>query len=240
MSSNDVRTRPADHGAIRLELTGGGALASSLVVSVNEFCDQVEDAVSGGDRPLGVVLISPGTGPEPEEVGIRLVNRWERVLRRVERLGAVTIAVVERDCAGPAVELLLATDYRLGAANANLALPVGTGQFWPGMVLHRLANQLGVSRTRQLLLRSPELPAARAAELGLLDEITEDLAGSLAAAVESFRTVDGPEFAVRRRLLLDAPTTTFEDALGVHLAACDRSLRRAAKDVADSAAMATL
>jgi isomerase DpgB len=31
--------------------------------------------------------------------------------------------------------------------------------------------------------------------------------------------------SVRRRLLQDSLSTSFEDALGVHLAACDRALR---------------
>ena len=31
---------------------------------------------------------------------------------------------------------------------------------------------------------------------------------------------------MRRQLMLDAATTTFENALGSHLAACDRVLRR--------------
>ena len=35
---------------------------------------------------------------------------------------------------------------------------------------------------------------------------------------------------LRRRLLLDAGYTSFEDALGAHLAACDRALRLAAAD----------
>jgi isomerase DpgB len=32
--------------------------------------------------------------------------------------------------------------------------------------------------------------------------------------------------AIRRRLMLDAATAAFEDALGRHLAACDRALRQ--------------
>jgi len=42
--------------------------------------------------------------------------------------------------------------------------------------------------------------------------------------------VDGRELSIRRRLLLEAASTSFEDALGAHLAACDRALRRAATD----------
>jgi isomerase DpgB len=38
----------------------------------------------------------------------------------------------------------------------------------------------------------------------------------------------GAELAIRRQLMLEAMTTTFEDALGTHLAACDRALRSVA------------
>ena len=50
--------------------------------------------------------------------------------------------------------------------------------------------------------------------------------------MEMAAAVEGAELAIRRQLMLEAPTATFEDALGVHLAACDRSLRRLAVAVA--------
>jgi isomerase DpgB len=93
------------------------------------------------------------------------------------------------------------------------------------MTLHRLANQLGVARARGLALFGGTLAAERALVVGVLDEISFDIAGSIAAVAKAARDA-GEDLAVRRRLLLDAPGTTFEEALGAHLAACDRSLRR--------------
>ena len=46
------------------------------------------------------------------------------------------------------------------------------------------------------------------------------------AAVVMLGRVAGAEHAIRRQLLLEAATTSYEDALGAHLAACDRELRR--------------
>jgi isomerase DpgB len=40
--------------------------------------------------------------------------------------------------------------------------------------------------------------------------------------------MDGAEMAIRRQLIFEAGSTTFEDALGAHLAAADRALRREA------------
>ncbi|KOG89867.1 enoyl-CoA hydratase, partial [Streptomyces varsoviensis] len=42
--------------------------------------------------------------------------------------------------------------------------------------------------------------------------------------------LSGKDLAIRRQLLLDARTTSFEDALGPHLAACDRLLRGTAQE----------
>ncbi|MCZ9336264.1 enoyl-CoA hydratase/isomerase family protein, partial [Streptomyces sp. TRM76130] len=44
--------------------------------------------------------------------------------------------------------------------------------------------------------------------------------------------LSGKELAIRRQLLFDAANTAFEDALGPHLAACDRALRGTAREAA--------
>ncbi|MGC7098262.1 enoyl-CoA-hydratase DpgB [Amycolatopsis lurida] len=231
MASSNKTPVPPALTAERLSLPGGGPLTSSLVLAINEFCDRI-DALSG--NTVAVIEVGEageaGTAPHqawPGDVSIHLVSRWERAVRRVERLRATTIAAAGGTCAGPALELLLATDYRLAAAGTRLHLPSESGGFWPGMVLHRLANQIGGRMARRLLLHPAELSAAEAAGWGLVDEVGEDLTAAVDRVVSALAPVDGAEFAIRRRLLLDAPTTTFEDALGVHLAACDRVLRRA-------------
>jgi isomerase DpgB len=66
-----------------------------------------------------------------------------------------------------------------------------------------------------------------------VDELTADVEGALAAVADRAGAVDGGELAIRRQLLRDATTISFEEALGGHLAACDRMLRRsAAQDAA--------
>jgi len=50
----------------------------------------------------------------------------------------------------------------------------------------------------------------------------------LAEVAAAAGTFTGKEVAIRRQLLLDAAQHSFEEALGAHLAACDRALRRVA------------
>jgi isomerase DpgB len=155
------------------------------------------------------------------------VNQWERVLRRLERLPAATLAVVEGECTGLALETLLTTDYRVAGTEATFRVPATVEGTWPGMSLYRLANQLSVAQVRRLALFGVEVGAARAVELGLLDEIGEDAEALARAALEVLGGGRGKELAIRRRLLLDATSTSYEDALGSHLAASDRTLRLA-------------
>ena len=154
------------------------------------------------------------------------VTRWERALRRLERLPAVTVAVAGGYCAGPALDLLLTADYRIATSNFELLLPVNDGHFWPGMAIFRLAKQIGGGLSRRLVLWGDRLTATRALEIGLVDELTGSLEEAVQGAAVLLARAAGAELAVRRQLVLENPGTSYEEALGAHLAACDRELRR--------------
>jgi isomerase DpgB len=68
--------------------------------------------------------------------------------------------------------------------------------------------------------------------MGVVDDVAGNAVLALDKAIEMAGTAPGAELAVRRQLMLEAMTTTFEDALGVHLAACDRALRSVATGTA--------
>jgi isomerase DpgB len=223
-----------------LTIDGDEPLSTSLTKRVNVACDHIEDA--DGDVVVLMYLRGPrdpatgsaaggeSGGAWSPELGVHTVNRWERALRRLERLSRLTIAVVDGVCRGPALELLLTTDYRIARPGAVLQMPPPTQAAWPGLALFRVAHQLGAARARQFALLGVALPAERAADAGLVDTVAVDVRAAVGDAVERFAGTSGSEIALRRQLLFDAATTSFEDAVGVHLAACDRTLRLARGD----------
>lgn len=206
-----------------------GRPLAELTRLVQAVCTQIEQR-----RSPAVVVLRLGTTPPADrswpgaDAGIQDVNRWERAVRRLERLDAVTIAVAGNVCGGPALDVLLATDYRIATVNLQLLLPINDGHCWPGMAVHRLVHQVGAARARQVVLWGDELSARRALDIGLVDEITADVIEAVQAATVLLGRVAGRELTVRRQLLLEASSTSYEDALGTHLAACDRELRRIA------------
>ncbi|WP_431926101.1 enoyl-CoA-hydratase DpgB [Micromonospora wenchangensis] len=209
---------------VPLSIGSGQSVDTELIARVDRACAEVE----GSPGALLVLRLTgtAGDGAPPTGLSIHTVNKWERALRRLERLDAVTIAVADGLCAGPALEALLAADHRIGGPGLRLRLPAAAGEPWPGMAVHRVANQVGVARSRSLVLFGAEISAVEAVGLGLVDEIAADLDRAVSERVTAVGELTGSELAIRRRLLLEASAVSFEEALGTHLAACDRTLRR--------------
>ncbi|MFE9426137.1 enoyl-CoA-hydratase DpgB [Kitasatospora sp. NPDC006697] len=224
--TNSGEHAPAEDLVLRVD--GRRVLSPEAIAAVNTVCDSAEDR---GGRGRVVVRVSgvPEPGARNEELTVSLVSKWERAVRRLERLPATTVAIADGDCGGLALEALLATDYRIATGSVRLVVPVGDGGTWPGMALYRLA-QHGPTATaiRRAVLFGTPVEAADALELHLVDELVEDLPAALAVLRQRVGAVSGADLAVRRQLMVDAPTTSFDEALGLHLAACDRLLRRAA------------
>ncbi|GAA5052382.1 enoyl-CoA-hydratase DpgB [Nocardia callitridis] len=204
-------------------------LGPDLIASVAAVAQRAEDAPA--DPPHCVVLYIAGAHQHfrwPGDVAVGDVGKWENSLRRLEQAPVPIIAVVQGDAYGPAAELLLVADYRVLRADSTFGFAATEQGVWPAMGLHRLAGQIGVAKARDLVMHGRAISAAAARERGLVDAVIAD--GAEAAAIEEgiavFGSAVGSELAIRRRLLLDAVTTRFEDALGAHLAASDRALRR--------------
>lgn len=212
-------------GELVLSVDGSNPLSPDAVAAVVAVCDRAEER---GGRDAVIVRVSGAPGPAwARELTVALVSKWERAVRRLERVAAATIAVADGDCGGLALDALLATDYRIAAPSVRLRMPVAAEATWPGMVQYRLAHQVGTAIRRAVLFGIP-IEATEALALNLIDEVTDDLAGAQATAARLASAFSGAELAIRRQLMHDAPTASFEDLLGVHLAACDRALRRVA------------
>lgn len=225
----EVAGNPVSLGDLTLRIDGSRPLAAESVAELAGLCGRAEDgdATRAGAPNLVILRVSGAPGPDwSDELPMNLVSKWERGLRRMERLPALIIVIAEGDCGGQALDALLAADYRVMTAGARLVFPVVAGAAWPGMALYRLARQAaGTSLARRAALLGTPVGAAEAHATGVVDDVAENATLALDKAVQVAGTVPGAEVAIRRQLMLEATTSTFEEALGAHLAACDRALR---------------
>jgi len=207
-----------------LHIDGSTPLTKASVAAVEAACAAVE--ADKATTMLTVYVTGTANPDWTHGLDVALVTKWERSLRRLERLGVLTLAVASGDCGGIALDGLLATDYRIAAPDLRLLLSVDGGATWPGMAIFRLIQQGGGARIRRAILFGGHIDAHESVDLGLVDEVTDDPDKALQAVAEMVSPLSGRELAIRRQLMFDAATSTFEDALGRHLAACDRALRR--------------
>lgn len=213
-----------------IRIDGRQPLSAGPLAALGGACDRAGQR--GGASRVIVYVSGAPEGPPAPDITVGLVSKWERALRRLERLPVATIAVAAGDCGGLALDALLATDYRIADRSLRLLIPVQDRTTWPGMGLYRLVHQAGTGAVRRAMLFGASIDAREALDLHLVDELTDDTAEALAAVARLIGVVSGVELAIRRQLISDAFSTSFEEALGVHLAACDRALRRASAEAA--------
>ena len=140
------------------------------------------------DRDQGVrVVLLTGAGERSFCVGAD-VNAWaalqpldmwracvregHRVFDRLAALRQPTVAAVNGYAFGGGLELALAADLRLAAAEAEFAMPevtIGTLPGWAGT--RRLPAAIGVPRAKQLIFTGARLDAATAERWGLVNEV---------------------------------------------------------------------
>jgi isomerase DpgB len=218
-----------DRPIARIEIDGAGPLSSDLSRQLDGALDRAEDL--GGAAILFIYVQGHQNAASlrtwPGQTDIQLVTKWERALRRIERFGSPTVVLAERACSAIALELLLVADRRLATRDFSMQCAIHGSNLWPGMALYRLSRQIGESRARKFLLDSSRILPEAALELNVIDEVIDHAVIDHASQSELVMRYAPPEdFAVRRRLMQDSLFTSFDDALGAHLAACDRTLRR--------------
>ena len=116
---------------------------------------------------------------------------WQRLLEDLERLPQVTVARLHSHVIGGAFLLAAACDLRVAADDVSLSIPelaIGIPLTWAG--LPRLAREIGLPRTRELVMTGRRVGGEDAERWGLvhrlvpaaqLDDAVDDLVAELLA-----------------------------------------------------------
>jgi enoyl-CoA hydratase/carnithine racemase len=105
----------------------------------------------------------------------RGAGAWQRLLDSWEALPQVTVARVQGWCIGGAVLLAVASDLRVGDRDAKFSIPevaLGIPLTWGG--LPRLVREIGLPRTRDLVMTRRVIPANEALEWGIITRLAGD------------------------------------------------------------------
>ena len=135
---------------------------------------------AGGD-------IRAWAGMEPNEFGHQWVRFGHRVFERLATLRMPLIAAVNGHALGGGLELAAAADIRIAESQVKIGLPeAGLGMVpgWSGT--QRLVKRFGAQAVRRMLLGGEILTAAKAATLGIVDQVVEP--GTAVEAAKAYAT----------------------------------------------------
>jgi enoyl-CoA hydratase/carnithine racemase len=144
---------------------------------------------------------------------------------------APTIAAIHGHCYGGGCALALACDLRFASSGARFAItPAKLGIVYPLRSTKRLVDAVGPSRAKFILMSGIDVDAARAAAIGLVDEVDDDVD----AAVRDFAAILAARSGVTQRAVKLAVARILDGATAdddVHAALREAAL--AAPDYAE-------
>ncbi|MGH7057391.1 MAG: enoyl-CoA hydratase/isomerase family protein [Acetobacteraceae bacterium] len=126
----------------------------------------------------------------PEDA-IGYEERIGRVIGAVEACPKPTIAAIAGACTGGGGAIAAACDLRIAAPNLRFGFPIARtlGNCLAMENLARLSELIGPARTIDMIFTARLIEAAEAKQIGLVHEITADIAGLMPRAEELARTV---------------------------------------------------
>lgn len=198
--SAEAQCSSSDASGVRTLTLNRPVKANSLGAGiVEEMLAHLAQAAADGTR-LVVVRASGRnfcagfdfTGFEEQSEGdlvLRFV-RIEQLLQALRYAPFVTVACVQGAAFGAGADIVAACTYRIGSPSARLRFP--GFRFGVALGTRHLARLVGVSRTRDILLRNRQLDAREALECGLLTRVveSEDFDAAVASVAEGLGELD--------------------------------------------------
>lgn len=100
---------------------------------------------------------------------------WQRVNNQIEGYEYPTIAMINGDTFGGAVELVASCDIRIAREGARFGItPAKIGIVYGPQAITRVMNLVGAAKTKELLFTAEAIDAGHAHEIGLLNHLVTE------------------------------------------------------------------
>jgi enoyl-CoA hydratase/carnithine racemase len=192
-------------GVGRITLDRPGVLNALDTEMAAELADAAETAAR--DAAVWVVIVRGAgrafcsgmdrTALSAGAIGEAFYRHWIRALNCLEDMDKLTVAVLHGYSIGGGLQLAVACDVRLAAADAVLGLGATRHGLIPDGSVLRLARLVGLGRAKELTLLNDEVTPAWALAMGLVNwvvpaaELDAALDGIVEKAFRTSRTATG-------------------------------------------------
>ncbi len=149
-----------------------------------------------------------------EEAILVDINRWEKVVKMVQNINKLTVAVIDGICSGAGIHLALACDLRIASDSSVFShneLSVG---FLPGSTVMQLGKYCGLGRTMELLQTGASYSAMQAVEMGIINYCASDVQKETYKRINQYSQFNPKLHHLTRRLVREAFEMSDSDFLG--------------------------
>ena len=132
-------------------------------------------------------------------------HHWDRALRLLELSEKVVLCAMQGYALGGGLQLPLACDIRIAAADCQLGLPAAKEGFIPGLGTYRLPRYIGLGRAKRMALSGENVDGNEALRIGLVDHVVDggNFDGEVEALVQRYLSISS-EGARQTKLMLSA------------------------------------
>lgn len=136
-------------------------------------------------------------------IGEAFYRHWIRALNCLEDMPKITLAVLHGYSIGGGLQLAVACDLRLAAADAVIGLGATRHGLIPDGSVLRLARIIGLGRAKELTLLNDHIDAAQAQAIGLVNWVCppEAVEATLQGLIDKVRHASPTASAHAKRLL---------------------------------------
>jgi 3-hydroxyacyl-CoA dehydrogenase len=125
------------------------------------------------------------------------------VIAAIDSSEKIHVAAIDGTCLGGALELALACDYRIATSRSKLGLPEIRLGLLPGAGgTQRLPRLIGARAALEFMLKGSSISAARAADLGIVDE---DVERGVLERATALAEIPAPKRRISERTAIIAP-----------------------------------
>lgn len=162
----------------------------------------------------------------PEKIDYDGFRKWEKVLNNIDKISKITMAVIQGECLGAAIDLALTCDIRLATEDTNFAHDEVKKGILPGQTVFQLGKFCGLGRVMELIQTGRMYSANEAVEMGIINGSYDasKIEDAVSDMIEQFNAIDTNIVTLSRRLLKEAYSMSYEDYIGGYLAAQHRVL----------------
>ena len=145
-----------------------------------QMLEELVEITHDAQAARGVILtgtgkvFSAGADLDAAKAGLATSDVWERLSGNIAQLDCLTIAALNGTLAGGAMGMALACDIRLSVPTAKFFYPVMKLGFLPQPSDPiRMAQLIGPSRSKMILMAGQKIDAQTAYSYGLIDRIVD-------------------------------------------------------------------